>query len=289
MHSRFGRLKQMQHEELGTSGFCRDEGEASELSARLRNFYNTTAEYVAFQAPSSQTLLWANLASDIRERFSGGANRKVRVLEAGAGRSGLAIYLQSSGLRDDIELHAQDVTAQNAAWLEEHFDAVTIGSIEEVPGEFDFVISSYVFEHVTAPKAFLDSLWGKLAPGGVIMMTCPRYDAPFYLPPSVDHVAAPRKLALACYVVWRRLLTLITGRPAWLVLKDPAVFHLPFSIDRDAAHWVSWFDIRAHWPQATRLKLASGSLSDYIAKNLLTVGFRMERSGEALGKRRQIS
>jgi hypothetical protein len=173
MHSRVGRPKQMQHEELVTSVLCHDEGEASELSARLRNFYNTTAEYVAFQAPSSQTLLWANLASDIRERFSGGANRKVRVLEAGAGRSGLAIYLQSSGLRDDIELHAQDVTAQNAAWLEEHFDAVTIGAVGEVPGEFDFVLSSYVLEHVTVPRGFLDSLWSKLAFGGVILMTCP--------------------------------------------------------------------------------------------------------------------
>jgi hypothetical protein len=58
------------------------------------------------------------------------------------------------------------------------------------------------------------------------------------------------------------------------------VFHLPFSIDRDAVHWVSWFDIRAHWPQATRLKLASGSLSDWIAKNLLTVGFRVEREAD---------
>jgi SAM-dependent methyltransferase len=187
-------------------------------------------------------------------------------------------YLQSLGLREQVELLAQDVTPQNAQWLEEYFDAVTIGSIEEVPGEFDFVLSSYVLEHVTVPREFLDSLGRKLAPGGVILLTCPRYDAPLYLPPSVDHVAAPRKLALACYVVWRRLVTLITGRPAWLVLKDPAVFHLPFSIDRDAVHWVSWFDIRAHWPQARRLKLASGSVPDWIAKNILTVGFRVERN-----------
>jgi SAM-dependent methyltransferase len=258
--------------------FCSDSVDVTLLSERLCKFYQSTGDYVVFQTPSNQTLLWSHLVSDLQKRLPDAANQKVRVLEVGAGRSGLAGYLQSIGLRDKVELHAQDVTAQNAVWLEEHFDAVTIGSTEQVPGDFDFVLSSYVFEHVTAPEGFLDSLWAKLAPSGVIMMTCPRYDAPFYLPPSVDHVAAPKKLALACYVVWRRLLTLITGRPAWLVLKDPAVFHLPFSIDRDAVHWVSWFDIRAHWPQATRLKLASGSLSDWIAKNLLTVGFRMQRN-----------
>ena len=260
--------------------YCRDSGEVAALAGRLRDFYNSTRDYGAFQAPSNQTLLWSHLASEFRKRLQVKPDRKLRVLEVGAGRSGLAGYLQTSGLSDDVELHAQDVTAQNAAWLKEHFDSVTIGHVDEVPGEFDFVISSYVFEHVTAPRAFLDSLWSKLAPSGTIIMTCPRYDAPFYLPPSVDHLPSHRKLALACYVVWRRMVTLVTRRPAWLVLKDPAVFHLPFSIDRDAVHWVSWFDIRAHWPQATRLKLASGSLSDWIAKNLLTIGFRAEKTGQ---------
>lgn len=248
------------------------------MAGRLREFYESTRDYGAFQTPSNQTLLWSHLASELRKRLQAMPDRKLRVLEVGAGRSGLAGYLQAGGLRDDIELHAQDVTAQNAAWLEERFDSVTIGSVDQVLGEFDFVIGSYVFEHVTAPRAFLDSLWNKLAPGGVIMMTCPRYDAPFYLPPSVDHLPADKKLALACYVVWRRLVTLVTRRPAWLVLKDPAVFHLPFSIDCDAVHWVSWFDIRAHWPRAKRLKLASGSLSDWIAKNLLTIGFCVEKA-----------
>jgi SAM-dependent methyltransferase len=260
--------------------FCRDEFETSTLATLLRDFYENTRDYRAFQAPSNQTLLWSHLASDLRERLPGTPDGEIRVLEVGAGRSGLAGYLQTGGLRDHVQIHAQDVTGQNTEWLERHFDSATIGSIEEVPGKFDFVLSSYVFEHVTAPRAFLDSLWSKLAPGGVILMICPRYDAPFYLPPSVDHVAAPKQMSLACYVLWRRLLTFITSRPAWLVLKDPAVFHLPFSIDRDAVHWVSWFDIRAHWPQATRLKLPSGSLSDWVAKDLLTVGFRVEKEAD---------
>lgn len=257
--------------------FCGKPLERDSLDARLNDFYATTADYVAFSAPSNQILLWSHLASALRDRSQVNRGRKLRVLEVGAGRSGLAGYLQTNGLRDEVELHAQDVTAQNAPWLEEQFDSVIVGPLEDVPGKFDFVISSYVFEHVTAPRAFLDLLWSKLTPGGVILMTCPRYDAPFYLPPSVDHLPVPKKLALACYVVWRRVVTLVTRRPAWLVLQDPAVFHLPFSIDRDAVHWVSWFDIRAHWPQATRLKLASGSLSDWIAKNLLTIGCRMEK------------
>lgn len=261
-----------------TSLFCRDEQEAGQLAGRLRGFYATTDDYVAFHAPSNQTLLWGHLSAALEDVARRKPGRRIRVLEAGAGKSGLAEFLVTQGWRGRVELHAQDVTAQNKLWLEERFDGLTVGEIDEVSSVFDLIVSSYVFEHVTDPRAFLDSLWSKLAPGGVIMMTCPRYDAPFYLPPSVDHVAAPAKLALACHVVWRRLVTLLTHQPAWLVLKDPAVFHLPFFRDRDAVHWVSWFDIRAHWPQATRLKLASGSLSDWVAKNLLTVGFRVQRS-----------
>ncbi len=274
---------------LTSSGlFCRDASEASQLASRLHRFYESTSDYVAFQAPSHQKVLWAHLVNELQSPSRAEHGRKTRILETGAGRSGLAGYLQTSKLRDDLQLHAQDVTAKNAAWLEEQFDSVVIGPLEGVPGEFDFVIGSYVFEHVTAPREFLDLLWSKLAPGGVIMMTCPRYDAPFYLPPSVDHLPSHKKLALACYVVWRRLVTLITRRPAWLVLKDPAVFHLPFSIDRDAVHWVSWFDIRAHWPQATRLKLASGSFSDWIAKNLLTIGCRVQKEdAEPVGSRHE--
>jgi len=266
--------------------FCANERDADALAGRLSDFYGTTTDYVAFSAPSNQTRLWSHLASELRERLTDKPDRKIRILEVGAGRSGLGEYLQSLALRQQVELHAQDVTAQNAQWLEERFDSLTIGSVEDVPGEFDFVISSYVLEHVTNPRAFLDSLWSKLAPGGVIMVTCPRYDAPFYLPPSVDHLPAPTRLRLACYAVWRRLVTLITRQPAWLVLKDPAVFHLPFSIDRDAVHWVSWFDIRAHWPQATRLTLTSGSIADWIAKNLLTVGFRMDKKIDCAPQRR---
>ena len=257
------------------SFFCCDDDQADALASRLRDFYATTVDYVAFNSPSNQTLLWSHLAAALQERLRAAPDHKLHVLEAGAGRSGLAGYLQSLGLRDRVELCAQDVTAQNKAWLEESFDSVAIGPLEDVPGQFDFVIGSYVFEHVTAPRAFLDSLWSRVAPRGVIMTTCPRYDAPFYLPPSVDHLPAHEKLVLACYVAWRRVVTLVTGRPAWLVLKDPAVFYLPFSIDRDAVHWVSWFDIRAHWPRAERLPLASGGISDWVAKNLLTIGFRL--------------
>lgn len=264
------------------SHFCGDDLEAAKLADRLRDFYASTRDYGAFHAPSSQTLLWFYLAAELRARLPETPNGKIHVLEVGAGRSGLGRYLESVGLRDGVELHAQDVTPQNVKWLQEHFDFVSVGPIDEVQRGFDFVLGSYVLEHVTDPRAFLDALWDKLTPGGAIMMTCPRYDAPFYLPPSVDHLSATEKLTLACKVIWRRLVTLATRRPAWLVLRDPAVFHLPFSIDRDAVHWVSWFDVRAHWPQATRLKLASGSISDWIAKNLLSIGFRVVKERPSL-------
>lgn len=257
--------------------FCRDCGEARELASSLKEFYCTTGDYVAFHAPSNQVALWHHVVLAIRRMLPDSRDSKLRVLEVGAGRSGLAEYLDREGLRRHLELHAQDVTASNIDWIGEHFDGVTVGGICDVPGDFEIIIGSYVFEHVSDPRDFLGQLMGKLRPGGSLFMACPRYDLPFYLSRSADHFTSVQRAATGAYVLLCRLLTLATGKPAWLVHKDPAVFHLPFFRDRDAVHWVSWFDVRAHWPHAMRLKLASGSVRDWVAKNLLTIGFRVEK------------
>ena len=255
--------------------FCRSEQCSEGLAARLKYFYATTPDYDAFQTPSNQTLLWAHLALAIRERLKVASNRKLRGLEVGSGRSGLPTYIKAQGLQEHVELFAQDVTAQNAPWLEEHFDSVIIAGIESLRGEFDAVIGSYVFEHITSPRRFLGTLVNLLAPGGCLLMTCPRYDLPFYLSRSADHLSPARRLATGCYLLWCRLLTIATGRAAWLVHRDPAVFHLPFHPDRDAVHWVSWFDIRAEWPSATKLVLGAGGFRDWVSKKLLTAGFKI--------------
>lgn len=260
------------------TNFCNSSEESSHLAARLKAFYDATADYDAFHAPSGQHALWRHVAEAVRGKRAKSPDRKVRILEAGAGRSGLALFLRETGLREAVSLHAQDVTKANEAWLRTEFDGVTLGDVSEASGTFDIVLSSYVLEHVTAPRAFLDSLWQRVEPSGVMFLVCPRYDFPFYLPRSADHLGAMDRAILALSLVARRLRTKLTGRPAWLVHKDPSVFHLPFYRDRDAVHWVSLFDLRSYWPDIEPLHLHYKGLREAIRIRCLTVAFRRERA-----------
>jgi len=258
--------------------FCRTREQAADLAERLRRFYEETPDYLAFHAPSHQIRLWCHVSRRIRSVLGTIPDGKVRILEAGAGRSGLAQFMKTEGLRERVHLHAQDVTSQNIDWLRDQFDGVTVGSVSDVPGTFDIVLSSYVLEHVSNPVEFLEGVWGKVACGGALFLTCPRYDVPFYLPRSADHLPASRRFCLSIGLMMRRLRTWVTGRPAWLVHGDPAVFHLPFFRDRDAVHWVSWYDLRAWWPDVRRLPLDYRGIRDGIRIRLLTVGLVREKS-----------
>jgi SAM-dependent methyltransferase len=257
--------------------FCNQESERRGLAAGLRKFYDTTRDYVVFQSPSQHDQSWEFLIQEARERIRRDGEKRVRILEVGAGRSGLARYLSAQNLREKVYLHAQDVTLANQSWLKEEFNEVTIGDLKEVKGTFDLVISTYVFEHTVDPAGFLGAMWERTVPGGVIYLFCPRYDLPFYLPRAADHLGLARKIVIGLYVQWRRLLTRITSRPAWLVQKDPAVFHLPFFRDRDAVHWVSWWDIRARFPQARVLSWKANGWREWLRLKCLTVNCKVGR------------
>lgn len=257
--------------------FCSDSEQAADLARRLTKFYQASEDYVAFQEPSCQLKLWSQVARRVSNLLEAHPDRKVSILEVGAGRSGLARYFSEIGIRSKVHLHAQDVTPRNAEWLAEHFDSLTIGPVEDVSGRHDVVLSTQVLEHVTDPRRFLDELWHKTETAGAVFIMCPRYDFPFYLPRSADHLSIFRRLALSIQLLGIRLWTVVSGRAAWLVHRDPAVFHMPFFRDRDAVHWVSLFDIRAYWPDLQILKLDHGGFKDAILVRLLTVGIVRER------------
>jgi len=245
----------------------------TELRERMDAFYASTADYSAFRQPSESPEEWAYVKEAIVETVR--KNGECRLLEFGAGRSGFADSLGE--LRKSVRLTLHDVTPANAEYLRLQADEVRIGKLDEVSGQFDVVFSTFVFEHVSDPRRTLEFLLRLLVPGGVLLLFCPRYDMPFYLSHSADHYGLWKRLRMGAAVCWKRLETLVTGRPAFLIHADPAVLHIDWKRDRDAIHWASLFDLEAFFRnrgEIRKLAIRSGTLKDWCVKNLLRINIR---------------
>ena len=244
------------------------------LRSRLDDFYRNTKGYDAFQNHSWHPDLWSYVADELQR----GKTKSCRVLEIGAGRTGFRRYLRERGV--SAHFTAQDVTPQNESFLHEECDEVIIGPLSNVAGSFDLIFSTFVLEHVTDPRATLETMWKLLRPGGSLFIFCPRYDVPFYLSHSADHYPIPARVAIALRLLAARFAAIVTREPRFLIHVDPAVFVLPWSRDRDAVHWVSYVDL-AIWfkdrGRVNKLRVPSGSLKDAIAKNFLQVNIRVTK------------
>ena len=183
-------------------------------------------------------------------------------------------------LKPSLHYTAQDITRANEEHLVQAADAVHFRSVGELEGEFDVIFSTFAFEHISDPRHTLEKLFASLAVGGKLFIFCPRYDLPFYLSHSADHYSAPRRLGIAAWLACVRLWACLTRRSLFLVHTDPAIFHLPVYRDRDAIHWTSLWDLEAFVRGRgciKRLKLASGSMKDWIVKNLLQINVEITR------------
>lgn len=241
----------------------------AQLETRLVEFYNTYTGYGAFQQPSEYPVLWGEVLRLAREKNA----RPVRVLEIGAGRSGFGKFLRDHGAREEIHFTAQDITTTNLTHLRENADEVFTGNIDRLAGTWDVIFHSYVYEHLCRPREFNERLWSHLAPGGHLLIQCPRYDFPLYFPPAWDHLGLPAKL-------WLAARGLAGGR--FTVFSDPAVFHLPFTRDRDAVHRVRRSDLHALFGERATLRefdLAPGSFKDWVVKKLLTLRVILQKEG----------
>lgn len=254
------------------------------LRRRMDAFYATVADYGDFRRErSDHPGPWVHVAAEIARRLAEpGFSGPCRVLELGAGRTGFGAFHRAQFAPGSVHFTAQDVTAQNAEHLRGQADAVHFGPVQKLTlgaaGPFHVAFSTFVLEHVTDPAATLSRCLDLLAPGGVLFVFCPRYDAPFYLSPSAAHLSRPRRVGLTIQVLRARLRTLLTGEPAFLIHHDPAIFHGPFARDRDAVHWVSRLDLtaffRARGAAVADLPLPAGAGKDWLVKNLLTVSLR---------------
>jgi hypothetical protein len=237
-----------------------------ELEERLADFYANTDSYDAFQRQSWHPHMWMLIVNLLPEPSE---KRLFRVLEIGAGRSGLDRFLKENTTpetRKTIHLCCQDITKQNIAYLEENADEVVIDDIHSIGGEWDVITHSYVFEHIVRPQAFLSTIYNLLSLGGRHIFQCPRYDLPIYAPPSMDHLGVLEK----CRINLKRCLS----SEKFLIIDDPSIFHLPFYRDRDAIHLTSKAGIIRHhrgFGEIDSFEVTSAGFKDFILKKILTL------------------
>ncbi len=248
--------------------------DASALRVALDRFYQNSPAYGAFVAPSDQSNCWRFVVEKVEAVIA--RKGSCRVLEIGAGRTGFRHFC----LAPELHFAAQDVTALNAEYLRTQADEVFVGDLQTVTGRYDVIFSTFVFEHITNPRATLERAWAMVTPGGALFVFCPRYDMPFYLPPSFDHRSAATRWLTGLFLLGRRVRTWLGGPSAFLIVTDPSVFHREWARDRDAIHLVSLFDLRAFargrgWLR--RCRLPSGSVKDWVVKNLLQVNVAIEK------------
>lgn len=253
-----------------------DSPKVEKLRERLDAFYATCDSYTAFQEPVAKTEEWEHVRRGVEGVIA--SKGKCRVLEFGAGLSGFADFL--GPMRPFVELTLQDVTSVNESYLHPRADHLHIGSIHGLDGTFDVIFSTFVLEHVSHPRRTLDKLLSLLAPGGSIYIFCPRYDFPFYISHSADHYGRARRIVLGSLVLVRRLWSLITREPAFLIHLDPASLKIEWAMDRDAIHWASLLDLQLYFRRhgtVETLPIYSGSRKDRFVKEWLRINVRFTK------------
>jgi hypothetical protein len=72
-------------------------------------------------------------------------------LEVGAGRTGFANLL--GNMRRQLEFHVQDITERNQEYLNTVADKVWLCRPTDIRGTYDIIFSTFVYEHMTRPRA----------------------------------------------------------------------------------------------------------------------------------------
>lgn len=249
-------LKEDQNEELNA------------LELKLKEFYDTCLNYSAFEEASSHMTIWTrilNIANTII-----GEKGECRILELGAGRSGFGNYIKGT---EGIWLASQDITGRNQDYLSKHSDEVIIGDIGLIVKNWDIIFCTYVLEHVVRPRLFLETVLSRLSCNGYLLIECPRYDIPLYIPPSIRHLGWFRKIIYQFNCLISDLL-LLASQPRFHIFSDLAIFHLPFGRDRDAVYRVTRRDVVGFlqkYGKVCNYDLPSYSFLDFINKKFMTL------------------
>jgi len=257
--------------------FDGQEQEIAHLETRLIAFYNTYTDYPVFNQASEYPSLWGKVLQSAAKITSSGS--PCRILEIGAGRSGFGSFIRTQSTLP-IHLTSQDITALNVDFLKETSDEVVTENIDQLQGSWDIIFHSYACEHFCRPAQFAELLWQKLRVGGYLIIQSPRYDFPFYLPPSLDHLSFTKRTMHRLQLIWLDLVSALTSKKQFVIFSDPAVFHLPFWRDRDAVHRVCRSDLTRLFAQRAKIEnfpLPSGGWKDFLVKRFLTLRIALKK------------
>ncbi|MCX6585599.1 MAG: hypothetical protein NTX13_03325 [Acidobacteria bacterium] len=239
-----------------------------DLERRLIEFYQTDAQYPAYLTPPSKNCWHQVILSSILRKIDDTKDRKIRVLEVGAGST---TFLSCLGeIEDRVEFVAHDITDRNRSYLSSHSHRSVFGPLEELEevGKFDIIFSLFVMEHLVRPLEHCRLISKMLIKGGSHIVVCPRYDLPGYVCPSLRRVgvfgvgfAEMRAKAL--------LLGLICSlRAGYLVNANPAVLRGAWFRDADAVHLVSGV-LLDRWHRRNRFSILRPKLEYFGDGNAL--------------------
>ena len=232
---------------------CREDDAACADLRRTRDeFYAQTSEYTSFHKVTHKPEIWGSIVRRIEQMLADG-RETCRVMEFGAGTTGFPAFVDAS-VRERVHFTAQDVTPQNEEYLRGVSDDVVVGDVRDTSGPFDVIFSTFVWEHVTDPRATLGALLERLAPGGSIFLACPRYDTFGYTPATAKHYSLADRMRLAFWLRSARAGARRRGEASFLIHNDPAMLHTKWFRDADAVHWVAREDLRLALPEGYTLE-----------------------------------
>jgi len=227
-----------------------DDPRRHELAERLRAFYKTVKSYPGYEAETTNELWWPLIGQRIREFIE--AKGTCKVLEIGAGRSNFG---QSLGpLRGSVVYHAQDIVDRNVALLQQRADDVLVGELSALNATYDVIFSTFVFEHMPEPQRALRRMLDLTGPGGSVFIVSPRYDLPFYVPPSLRRTSRANQVRVMLWLAIRRARARLGIRTEPVVHLRPAALAGEWFRDSDAVHWVSRYDLRTMIPDGWEVR-----------------------------------
>lgn len=247
-----------------------------ELRTQLDAYYGSATDYVAFKEVSKDLVFWNPVARRVGKILE--QKGSCEILEMGAGMTGFSAALGED--RSRVSFAVQDVTNQNREHLQSVADTVYIGDISNIDDQFDVIFSTFVFEHVTTPSATLKKKLELLNPGGSLFITCPRYGFPLYIPPSARHYGLTKRVKVMSSFLTRRIRSMISGRPAFVIHTAPAILENPYFVDADAIHWPCIRDLRQSLPggySMRKVEVPFTGLRGRIYKSLMLLNVEIRR------------